>query len=422
MLPDTSSYSGLNFDDNDPNCPLLSSEGVNYGSTHTETRGYVQYSTKENGATENRSSDLAALFKSYESDSGITTDIEGNRSVVDPALTKKREQEAEILSHDGRTCCQRSLGTSLGLLSGLTNSLVSLFAKLVKGLGTFEIAFYRYVVMIIPLSLILCKRTNPFALDLLKGHGWVLLLRALVGCGSANFKYMALKTLPIADASVILFSSPVFTTVFARIFLKEKFNWVHCVVIVVTLGGCVMVVRPTFIFGATFGTSGEIPMDPVQRLWGCLFALISSIFTAATYVSVRRLKVVDSFVVLFWTATVGMVVTAVLAGSIDGFHMTQELRDIGYVFGLGICSLISQESLTYALKLETAGMISLLRTGDIVWSFIWQIAVFREYPHYLSIIGAILVAVSVLFLSLKETSWNKAVLEKFVRFCSCRSC
>ena len=299
-----------------------------------------------------------------------------------------------------KSCAQSSLGVFLGLLSGFANSLVALLVKLINSIGTFEIAVFRYVIMLGPLLVALgMKRTNPFRWELVKTRGWVLVLRAVVGSASTYCKYFALHKLPLADASVILFSSPVFTSLLARIFLKEKFHWIQGVAIGVTLAGCTLVSRPTFIFGAS-AYNPNLEWD--DHMWGCIAALASAVSSASVFVTVRHMKDVDSTIVLFWTAFVGLFISLIATATLDHFVFPTDWLEIIYILGVGILTLVSQEALTRALRLESAGLISLLRTGDIVWSFVWQITLFRIIPHYFSIIGALLVVFCVMFISLRE--------------------
>ncbi len=48
------------------------------------------------------------------------------------------------------------------------------------------------------------------------------ILRAFLGTTSLMSQFYALRHMPLADASVIIFSVPVFVAIFARIFLKVR--------------------------------------------------------------------------------------------------------------------------------------------------------------------------------------------------------
>lgn len=56
----------------------------------------------------------------------------------------------------------------------------------------------------------------------------------------------------------------------------------------------------------------------------------------------------------------------------------------------------AQVFLTVALQLEEANKMSILRKGwDIIFSFLFQIFIFKEFPNACSISGAILVALAI---------------------------
>ena len=295
---------------------------------------------------------------------------------------------------------QSLLGIFLGLFSGLTNSIISLLVKFNDTRSIFEVSTYRYAVMVGPPTVLLIyHRKNPFALTLLKSVGWALVLRAVLGCGATFTRYYALQKLPLADASVIMFSSPVFVAIFSRLFLKEPFRWSHAVAIVVTLAGCILVSRPPAIFGTMVA---EPSVDWNGRMWGYVAAMASAIFTASVFVTVRYMKTLDSNFVLFYMSVIGLIISAIVTAAMKQFAQMTNAKEIGALVGVGVLSWLSNECMVRALRRETANLIALLRTGDIVWAFIWQITIFKVMPHYFSIVGAVLVVLCVSCLSVKE--------------------
>ncbi|GAV02873.1 hypothetical protein RvY_13385 [Ramazzottius varieornatus] len=322
-------------------------------------------------------------------DKGIGPD-DGDSSLADADAQPQRKYCRNIKS---------AFGILLGLFSGLTNSIIALLIKFVETKSIFEIAGYRYAVMI-PLlgAYLLQQKANPFDWAMIKQFGWVLVLRAVVGAGATFTSYLALQKLPLADASVILFSSPVFVAIFGRIFLKEPLRWSHGFAIIVTLIGCILVARPPAIFGTPVAD-----INPEFKLWGYISALAAAILTASVYVALRFMKELNSTIISFYTATIGAILSFIITGALHEFFVPTDPKVIGSIFGVGILSLVSNESMNRALRLESAGLIALLRTFDIVWSFIWQLTVFKLVPHYFSIIGAVLVIVCVALLSMKET-------------------
>ena len=109
------------------------------------------------------------------------------------------------------------LGIIMAIASSFFFSLSSLIVKLVPDVHPVALATYRFAGILLPSIPIVIRRSeDPFP----KGKRWLLLLRAFLGTTSLMSQFYALRHMPLADASVIIFSVPVFVAIFARIFLK----------------------------------------------------------------------------------------------------------------------------------------------------------------------------------------------------------
>lgn len=109
------------------------------------------------------------------------------------------------------------LGIIMAIASSFFFSLSSLIVKLVPDVHPVALATYRFAGILLPSLPILIRRSeDPFP----KGKRWLLILRAFLGTTSLMSQFYALRHMPLADASVIIFSVPVFVAIFARIFLK----------------------------------------------------------------------------------------------------------------------------------------------------------------------------------------------------------
>ena len=77
---------------------------------------------------------------------------------------------------------------------------------------------FRFIgILLLTLPLVIRNGTNPFGPPELRHF---LILRGIAGATSLFLRFYAFRYLPIADASVIIFSVPVFVSLFACIFLK----------------------------------------------------------------------------------------------------------------------------------------------------------------------------------------------------------
>lgn len=71
----------------------------------------------------------------------------------------------------------------------------------------------------------------------------------MVGCSADIFQYYSLKYLPLADSTVISFSTPIFVCIVAHFVLKEKCGVVPIITAVITLCGVIVIAKPPILTG-----------------------------------------------------------------------------------------------------------------------------------------------------------------------------
>jgi drug/metabolite transporter (DMT)-like permease len=109
-------------------------------------------------------------------------------------------------------------GLLFSSLSALCFSLCSTIVKHLKELDPSELAIFRFSgIFLLSLPQILFNKLNPFGPRELR-H--LLILRGISGGISLLLRFMCIHHLPIAEASVIIFSFPVVVTIMAKILLK----------------------------------------------------------------------------------------------------------------------------------------------------------------------------------------------------------
>ena len=90
------------------------------------------------------------------------------------------------------------------------------------------------------------------------GERWSLFNRGLFGFLSFSMAYYAFSLIPLADASTIVFSAPVYVSIFACVLIGEKCGAFQVVTITVTIIGVVLISKPTFIFGVHESVKGKL--------------------------------------------------------------------------------------------------------------------------------------------------------------------
>ena len=123
-------------------------------------------------------------------------------------------------------------------------------------------------------------------------RGWLVLRAALYWIFLAGW-WFALTSMPIGDATTIVYVGPIFTATFAYLFLGEHIDWSFYPIVVLDGMGLLLITQPTFVFGGSAATSGR---DEGAYYLGALSAFISAIVAGLLPVCTRKSKA------CFWTA------------------------------------------------------------------------------------------------------------------------
>ena len=81
-----------------------------------------------------------------------------------------------------------------------------------------------------------------------------------------------------------------------------------------------------------------------------------------------------------------------------------------YTLTSASCGVFSQILMNLSLKYEEASKISIIRTSDLFFTFLFQLLILDIHSNYLSIVGALLIFVAtiiVLLFKLVDQKWNK---------------
>ena len=213
----------------------------------------------------------------------------------------------------------------------------------------------------------------------------LLLARGVCGFMGLSCYFYAITHLPLADATVIQFCNPMLTAVLAAIVLKEKLSAMDVVGTISSLLGVVLVAQPTFLFDSASS------LDPVAVTAG----VVGALFSALAYVIIRRLGKTEHHltIVFYFPLIAGPLSVPLLAA--EGLVMPRGWEWL-LLLGIGVAAQLGQIFMTQGFKLETAGRASAVTYLQIVLAYAWGVLFFGEFPNMLSVVGAVLVVMSVL--------------------------
>lgn len=218
-------------------------------------------------------------------------------------------------------------------------------------------------------------------------HVW----RCALGVTGILLIFQGLKLLPLADATTIGFTAPIFATLLSILFLKEKVGRHRWTAVVLGFLGVLVMVRP--------GAEGAPPLA------GLLFALGGAFVAASVTVTLRQLgKTESATAIVFWffvaCATVGGVLTL-----IDGHSHSWAVLAVLAAGGLagGLAQLLMTTSLQHAPVSALAPLDYLQMVGAVVLGWL----LLSDAPTAATLAGAALIAGSGLY-----TAWRERVLHR----------
>lgn len=290
------------------------------------------------------------------------------------------------------------LGLFYAFLSTVFFSIIALLVKTIEGLHAIEISAIRCFFQMLFVAPLLIYHKTGFLGP--RDKRIFLVLRGFIGSNAMILLFYAVQQMPLADATVIMFSNPVFTSVLAWIFLKERCTIWDCVFTVFTLTGVILIARPPFIFGKHL--SG-IESNYSNHIKGAVAAFTGAIGAACTIVVLRKIgKSVHYYLSVWYYAVIGLIECIITVSVLGEWKIPSCGRDRWMLMLIAVLGIAGQSFLTKALQIEKAGPVALMRTVDVVLAFIFQFIFFNRAPTWWSLGGALCVVASTSGIALRK--------------------
>ena len=259
---------------------------------------------------------------------------------------------------------------SLVLFSGMTLCVKFLGAETPSG----QIIFARGLISIAVLGLI-AWRTNQ--LHLLKTNNWRgHALRSISGTVSMFFLFTALTIIPLADVTAITYTSPMFLTVLAMMFLGERIHRFRWTALVLGFVGVLIMIGPHLSFGA----EGSL---------GSLAALGAAFFAAIAMTSLRAMSGDEhAITITFYFSLTFMILAGLTA--IQGWP-TPTATQTFFIVLAGLFGVFGQLLMTYSYRYAEASTIAPLEYTSMIMAITLGYVFFAEVPGTSVWIGAPLV-------------------------------
>lgn len=250
-------------------------------------------------------------------------------------------------------------------------------ASSLKGIPVLEILAARALISsVLSYIDIRRKRISPWG-----NNKSLLIARGTVGTMSLFCVFYAVTTLPLAEATLLQYLYPIFTSLLAFFFLKEEILRSTILCIILSLAGLVVMVQPGFFQSASSAITTVLA--PV----GVAAAILGSVGTGIAYVLVRKLSSSeDPSVIIFYFPFIALPVSLLFLGK--NIVMPPDAASWALLMLVGVFAQGGQFCLTMAIKNEKASKATAYSYAQVIFSALLGWMFFAELPSFTTLVGA----------------------------------
>ena len=270
-------------------------------------------------------------------------------------------------------------GIILILLTYLSFGILDTIQKTaVQYHSVFVLLFVKYTFCLI-FSFFISKKNNVKNYYLSNNYK-IQITRCVLSVCEACFFVLSFRYLALADAHTIGSLSPVLVVFFSYLILREKINLATWVAIGISFFGVILIMRPGLTI---FNPYLVIPL---------LAAFFYSLFQIATRLNAQY---DDNETMLFYNGLIGVIITSILS-----IFFWQPLHSFSFIFfiflGFFFCAGLFLQ--IKALSITPASVLAPYNYTIIVWAILFGFVVYKEIPDIFTIIGAIIIVASGVFI------------------------
>ncbi len=213
---------------------------------------------------------------------------------------------------------------------------------------------------------------------------WLQLGRSLLLLSTTMFFFFGVKLLPLADASAIMFTSPILVTVLAIPLLGEHVGPRRWAAVAVGFIGALIMVRPGMgIMGA-----------------GAALLLGAALCNALYQLVTRRVRTTDGpLTTLLYTALAGAVLLTFVMPTV---WVTPQLAHWPLFALLGVFGGAGHYALIKAFQRAPAAVVAPFSYATLLWATGFGFVIFDELPDLWTIVGASIIAGGGLYILHRE--------------------
>ena len=276
-------------------------------------------------------------------------------------------------------------GIALRLLTAILLATMFALVKLasMRGVNLVETLFYRQIgSAVCAVGLV---AAGPGFASLRTRRIGAHVSRMALGMTAMALNFLAMIMLPLAEATAIGFTVPIFSTILAAILLGEATGRWRWGAVAAGLLGVLIIVQPG---------SGAV------ELGGAGVALLAALMTASVTVVIRRLGATErASTTVFWFAFSSLVPLGLL---MLVFAQAHDPVSWAVLAGLALAGGLAQLTLTQSLRLAPVALVMPMDYTSLLWATLFGVWLFAEMPTSWTWVGAPVIVASGLVIVWRE--------------------
>lgn len=297
-----------------------------------------------------------------------------------------------------RPTAERPLaGIALRLLSVLLLAIMFAGVKLAatRGVNVVESLFYRQGCA--ALFAAIWVMAGPGLASLRTHRISAHVTRMVIGLSAMALNFLAMILLPLAEATTIGFTVPIFATLLAALVLREPTGRWRWGAVIAGFAGVLVIVQP--------GSGIIAPL-------GAGVALAGALLTAAVTIVIRRLGATEAATTtVFWFAASSLAPLGLLMLHFSGAH---DAATWGIIAVMAIAGGAAQLALTGALRLAPVAVVMPMDYSSLIWATMFGALLFGQLPGPSTWLGAPIIIVSGVVIVWREQALGRRAARQAV--------
>ncbi|MBJ7483325.1 MAG: DMT family transporter [Brevundimonas sp.] len=219
-----------------------------------------------------------------------------------------------------------------------------------------------------------------------------LFLRSLLATVGMILLLYTYEAMPMAEANALSFTRPLWVVLLAAIFLREVIGPSRIAAVLMGFVGVMIIMRP-WASGVAIG-------------WPHLAALASALCLAGTITGVKSLtRSLSASSILVWSSIIGELLALPFALADWRWPSPGDLIPL---FLIGLLSAANQVLFIKGMAVGEAAVLAPIDYARLVLSVIAGLLVFGEWPDVFTWLGAGVIVVSTLYITIREIQSKRA--------------